>query len=603
MPVLSLDHMLNTTNNPISSSRLWYRLSYTLAGVACAFSLIVSILMVANLLTVRTASPLNLPELTKLQASLKANPADVAVKDKIRDLDAIARGFYFGGMSSLHTGTLLLLGGIVVTLINLKVLTHLRRRQPDPREFPPLPDPTVSSTTARWVTGGTAIVLVVGSLTYGLRLSGTLRPTEKLDFPHGGAKLLAEPQPIRALETGINGLGLFESEAATNWPCFRGRSGSGVASTTSLPVAWDGSSGRGILWKAPIPLPGMSSPVVWGNKVFLTGASAEKREVYCYDIATGTLLRHMGVASTSTVAKVSPEVNQDTGYAASTPVTDGIFVYSIFANGDVAAIDHCSLTRWTTDLGIPINRYGYASSLAIYKNLVLVQFDNQSDKGGVSQLIALDTKTGKRVWATPRPVADAWPSPVLIQTEKGPQLITAANEWIIAYNPETGAELWKVKVSGSDSSSSPIFAGGLVMVSVASDKIYAIRPDGQGDVTTTHVEWKSDSGISDVASPVSNGELAFSVTTSGALTCLEVASGKVVWEQSVEGEFYASPGLSGSRLYLVARSGQVFILKAGRQYEEIGKANLGEPSDGSPVFISGKILIRGSKNLFCIGGS
>lgn len=607
---------MNTTHNSIDLSRLIYRFVYALAAVSCAFCLLVGILMVSNLLTLRTASPLNLGELSQLQSSLKATPTDEALKDKIRDLDFVARSFYFGGLASFRTGTYLLLGGVIVALTNLGILMRLRRRQPDPREFPPLPDPSDSASTVRWITGGTAIVLTMVSLVWGLRLSGaysagwatkagTLRPTNIPDGSQGRAKRPAEPGLINGSPGAVitNAPDLFETEAATNWPGFRGRSGSGVSAYTNIPSAWDGTSGKGILWKAPLPLPGMSSPVAWGNKVFLTGASSEKREVYCYDIMTGTLLWQMGVSSTSGVAKASPEVNQDTGFAASTPVTDGIFVYSIFANGDVAGMDHCSLTRWTADLGLPINRYGYASSLAIYKNLILVQFDNQTDKGGISQLIALDTATGKRVWTTPRPVADAWPSPVIIQTTNGPQLITAANEWIIAYNPASGAELWRVKVSGTDSSASPIFAGGLVLVSIASDNVYAIRPDGRGDVTATHVVWKSDSGIGDVASPVSNGELMFSVNASGALTCLEVASGKVVWEQSLDGEFYASPGLAGDRLYLVARSGQAFILKAGRKYEEISRANLGEPSDGSPVFMNGKILIRGIKHLFCIGGS
>jgi len=580
--------MTNKTNNSIGSSRLLYQLIFTLAGLACVFSLLVGILMVANLLTVRTASPLNLPELTQLQASLKANPADDAVKEKIRDLDAVARSFYFGGLSSLRTGTLLFLGGLIVALTSLKMLAQLRQRQPDPREFPALPDPTKSSATTRRMIGLIALVLIMGTALTGLLIRTKTSP--------------AKAAPTRVAPLLSKSPDSFETEAITNWPCFRGRSGSGVSAATNLPIAWEGPSGRGMLWKAAVPLPGMSSPVVWGNKVFLTGASSEKREVYCYDLSTGTLLWNMSVTPSSGAPKASPEVNQDTGYAASTPVTDGIFVYSLFANGDVVCVDHCSQIRWTTDLGLPINRYGYASSLAIYQNLILIQFDNQTDKGGISQLIALAATTGKRVWTTPRPVADAWPSPVIIQTDKGPQLITAANEWIIAYNPASGTELWRVKVGGTDSAATPIFANGLVLVSIAGDKVYAIRPDGQGDVTATHVAWKSDSGISDVASPVSNGELAFFVNASGALTCLEVASGKVVWEQSLEGEFYASPGLAGDRLYLVARSGQVFILKAGRQFELIAKANLGEPSDGSPVFINGRILIRGIKNLFCIGG-
>jgi outer membrane protein assembly factor BamB len=588
--------MITKPNNSIGSPQLWYRLCSTLAIIACAFSLIVGMLMLSNLLTVRTASPLNLQELTQLQASLKADPVDAAVRDKIRDLDLVARSFYFSGLNSLRTGTLLLLGGVGVALLAVKGMMALRRREPDPREFPALPDSFESATTARWVTGGLAAALVAGALVLGLRLGEDRRPAGPLALPN------TEGSPRTSAGVLPEELDRFEAEAATNWPGFRGRSGSGVSVATNFPVAWDGASGSHIRWKAPLPLPGMSSPVVWGNKIFLTGASAERREVYCYDLATGTLLWQMGASPTSGVAKATPEVNQDTGYAASTPVTDGIFVYSIFANGDVAAIDHCSGMRWVADLGLPINRYGYASSLAFYNSLVLIQYDNETDKGGVSNLIALEATTGKRKWSIPRPVADAWPSPVLIATRKGPQLVTAANEWIIAYDPESGVELWRVKVSGTDSSSSPIFAGGLVLASVAGDKIYAIRPDGQGDVSATHVAWQSESGISDVASPVSDGELAYFVNASGGLFCLEVATGKLVWEHSLDGEFYGSPGLAGNRLYLVARNGQVFILKAGRQYEELGRANLGEPSDGSPVFINGTILIRGLKHLFCIGG-
>lgn len=585
---------MNTINNTVDTSRLVYRLLCTLAAISCAFSLLVGILMASNLMTLRTASPLNLPELTQLQASLKANPTDDAIREKIRDLDLVARSFYFGGLSSLRTGTFLLLGGVVVALISLRTAAQLRQRTPDPREFPAPQDPAHSAATTRWVIGGTVIVLASGALVLGLRLGETPRPTGKPGLPQGGAKRLAEPSPA-------NGLDPFEEQATTHWPGFRGRSGSGVSGATNFPVAWDGPTGSGILWKTPTPLPGLSSPVAWGNRVFLTGANADKREVYCYDITTGTLLWQMNVAMTSGVAKASPEVFQDTGYAASTPVTDGLFVYAIFANGDVASFDHCAQSRWTVDLGTPINRYGYASSLAIYKNLILIQYDNDTEKGGVSQLIALDANTGKRLWTTPRPVADAWPSPVILQTPTGPQLVTAANEWIIAYTPDTGAELWRVKVGGTDSSATPILAGGLVLASVAHDQVYAIRPDGRGDVTSTHVAWKSENGTSDVSSPVSNGELAFFVNSSGMLTCLEVASGKMIWEHGLDGEFYSSPGLAGDKLYLITRGGQVFILKAARQYEEIGKANLGEPSDGSPVFINGKILIRGIKHLFCIG--
>lgn len=565
------------------TSRGLYRAVCALAAVSCAFTLLVGILLVSNLMTIHTASPLNLTEIETLRTSLKVNPVDEAVRTKIRDLDLVARHFYFNGLAVHRTGVFLLLGGMVVSLVSLRTMARLRRRHSDPRDYPSGLDPVEAASVARWTMAG----VIVAVLTAGLYLAF-----------EGGRRTSGGGQPPVPAQAVIP---VAPGDPALNWPAFRGLTGSGVAVLSNAPVSWDGATGTGLLWKASVPLPGMSSPVVWGNHVFLTGATEEKREVYCYDIATGTLLWRMPVTADPGHAKEVPEVNKDTGFAAPTSVTDGRLVYSVFANGDLVAVDYCSRQMWARDFGIPINRYGYSSSLAWYGDKVLLQYDHNTGKGKTSQLIALDALTGKTVWTVPRPVTDSWPSPVVVNTEKGPQVITVANDAIIAYDPAAGRELWRVKCSGSDVAPSPIYAGGLVVASITADKIYAIRPDGVGDVTATHVAWTSEEGVTDVASPVSNGELVFFVHSSGLVICLEAKTGKKLWEQSLEGEFYGSPGLAGDRLYLAARNGQVFVLRAGRKYELIGKASLGEPSDGSPIFSGNRILIRGIKTLFCIG--
>jgi outer membrane protein assembly factor BamB len=189
----------------------------------------------------------------------------------------------------------------------------------------------------------------------------------------------------------------------------------------------------------------------------------------------------------------------------------------------------------------------------------------------------------------------------MIDAGTGSQLITAANEWIIAYDPNTGAEIWKVGCKGSDSAPSPLFAGGLVIVPVTHDQIYAIRPDGRGDVSQNGVAWKSAEGVSDVPSPVSVGDLVFFLQSGGTLTCCDVRSGKKVWEAELAEQFYASPVIAGDRLYLVSRGGEVFILRAGPEHEELARASLGEPSDCTPAFAPGCIVMRGASNLFCIG--
>jgi outer membrane protein assembly factor BamB len=272
----------------------------------------------------------------------------------------------------------------------------------------------------------------------------------------------------------------------------------------------------------------------------------------------------------------------------------------MFANGDVAAMDLCGKILWAVELGVPDNRYGYAASPVLFGSLIVIQFDGAGENGKPSEIMALDSLTGKRVWSTKRPVQESWPTPIIADTGKGKQILTMANDWIIGYEPASGKELWRVKGGGSDVAPSPIFAGGLVIASLANDLIMAVRPDGNGDVTKTHLAWKSEDGVSDVASPVGNTEMVLFAHSGGTLTCLDVKTGKIIWDKSLEAEFYASPTLAGDRVYLVGRGGDVFVTKFGRRYEELGKSSLGEPSDCSPAIVDGRLIARGMTNLFCI---
>lgn len=565
--------------------RFFYRTACGLALVSVVFCLVVGALMASNLMLRRTASPLNVPELDQLRAEVIKSPDNEALKNRIQDLDLAVRRFYFASIVSMRTGSFLLLGGLVFVFGALKIVSVIRRRLPNPKEYPADADPKGSIAMARWVVGGFAVALMAGAFAGSFLVRESRRPAVAMTGGSGAGKA-----PV----TGV-------VDQVAEWPGFRGLSGSGISAYTNLPVAWDVVSGQGVLWKVKVPLPGMSSPVVAGNRVIVTGATDKQREIYCYDIANGTLLWRSGLAAIPDAQSKIPEVDKATGFAAPTPVTDGRNVYAVFANGDIGSIDLCAQKNWAKNLGVPANMYGHAASLALYKNKVIVQFDQKSDEGGTSQLTALDVDTGRPLWETDRPVDDSWPSPIVAQTGNGPQIITSAAGWIIAYNPDSGQELWKVKCEGADVTPSPIYAGGLVLVSVSGDKVYAIRPDGRGDVSATHVAWTFDEVVGDVASPVSNGELVFLAHTDGVIACLEVATGKKIWLKEVDESFYASPAIAGDRCYLVARDGQVYIFKVGRQYEEIGRPKLGENSDCSPAFVDGRIIFRGAEHLFCIG--
>jgi outer membrane protein assembly factor BamB len=351
-----------------------------------------------------------------------------------------------------------------------------------------------------------------------------------------------------------------------------------------------------------VPLPGKSSPIVWGERVFLTGATADAREIYCFDAVSGKILWRRDVASIESKTAEAPEVLKDTGFAAPTAVTDGQRVYAIFANGDLACFDFVGAQVWVKNMGSFWNQYGHASSLAMYQNLLVVLIDQGSDDEGRSALFAIDGRTGDTVWKIPRAVGSSWASPIVISTPLGEQIITCASPWVAAYDPVTGAEIWRVNFKEGEVAPSPIYASGLVFAVRADGDLTAIRPTGRGDVTQTHVAWTAYDGLPDICRPVGNEECVFLLTSDdGTLTCYDAREGRMLWEASLDGIFLASPSLVGDRLYLLNEKGVMIVLSAGREYKELGRAELRERVDASPAFAGGRIYIRGEGHLYAIG--
>jgi hypothetical protein len=205
-------------------------------------------------------------------------------------------------------------------------------------------------------------------------------------------------------------------DAARSWPRFRGSDGSGISPYANVPDDWDGRSGKNILWKTPIPLPGNSSPVIVAGRIFLTGADETKRQVYCFDAASGKPLWQADVPSTPESNKLELKDSQQEvpGYAAPTMATDGRYVAAIFANGDMACFDLNGKLAWSKSLGVPENPYGHAASLASYKNLLIVPFDQALVKSKKSKIRAIDFAGGRVVWERSRPVKSSWTSPIVV---------------------------------------------------------------------------------------------------------------------------------------------------------------------------------------------
>jgi len=591
---------INDKRKDAEITKVWYRAAVRTAIVAGVFSLIVCGLLLTNYFQGRISDPLNSKALSELKEALIQEPRNDSIKEQIRGLDLELRQEYFRQREFSRWGSYLLLAGIVVFLIGIKFAADYRKKLPMPQAKDEQGQEARVAMMARWSVA--ALGLILGSAALALAIISESGPTgEFLKSAENITALALEPRDSSVISAMAKAGYPSQEEIKKNWPRFRGPGGLGISAYTNVPSSWNGETGKGILWKTPVPLPGENSPIVWGNRVFLTGATESESEVYCFDADSGELLWQRAVENVPGSSFETPEVMEDTGFAAPTAVTDGQRVYAIFANGDLVCFDFDGNRVWAKSLGVPESIYGYASSLAIYQNLLLVLFDQGDAEDDLSKLIAFDSLSGRTVWETQRLVPNSWASPIVINTGEREEIITCANPWVIAYEPVTGKELWRADCLSGDIAPSPIYANGLVFATNEYAYLAAIRPGGEGDVTETHIAWKAEDGLPDICSPLSNDELVFLLASYGILTCYNTQDGSVVWEQDLEASFKSSPSLVGDRVYLMSDEGVMFIVAATEEYKELGRAELGENVHACPAFMDGRIYIRGKENLYCIG--
>lgn len=287
-----------------------------------------------------------------------------------------------------------------------------------------------------------------------------------------------------------------------------------------------------------------------------------------------------------------PKVTDDTGYAAPTMTTDGRNVYVIFATGDLAALDLSGNRIWVKNLGVPDNHYGHSSSLFLYKNILLIQYDHSDSK----QLIGLLAPSGVEIYRTMRDVQLSWASPVMFRFEDSMQIVLNSNPFVISYNPETGKELWRIKCMDGEVAPSPAYANGMVYVVNEYARLAAIRI-----APTPELIWEYEDDLSEVSSPLATSNLLFMASSYGAVTCFNNKTGEVFWNHEFEEGFYSSPVLAGEQVYLIDMAGVTQIFKADSSFQLVSQSPLGERAMTIPAFKEGQIYIRGINNLFCIG--
>ena len=386
---------------------------------------------------------------------------------------------------------------------------------------------------------------------------------------------------------------------AQNWPQWRGTNGDGTSSEINLPTQWD--SEKNVLWKSPVPGIGHSSPIVWGDRLFTITAKPESQEkiLLCYDTKKGDLLWQVTVLKTKLENK-----HNDNSFASGTPATDGTYIYVSFLDGEyvtVAAYDFTGKQIWLQRPGTFSSPHGYSCSPVLYKDKVIINGDSKGD----SFVAALSRTDGHTIWKVPHNnPAHSFSTPIFREIAGRMQMIFCGNKEITSYNPDDGSRYWFVSGPSEDFCSSPVYneKSGLLLISSAWPQrhLLAIKPDGNGDVTGSHVVWRSTEGAFYVPSPISVGEYLLSTMMNGQVHCIEAATGKILWKENL-GKQYASPVLVNGLVYMPNDAGVITIIKPGPTFESIAKNSIGETMFASPAISNGRIYLRGANHIFCIG--
>ena len=393
---------------------------------------------------------------------------------------------------------------------------------------------------------------------------------------------------------------LLPPAAQGDWPWWRGPERNGISADSNAVTKW--SLKENVIWAASVPGRGHSSPIVIGKRVFLTTAddATQKQLILAFDRQTGaplwSTLAHQG--------NFTRKYPKNT-HASATQACDGGRLFSVFINADglhVTATNLEGKQRWQTRAGDFQSLHGYGSSPVLYKNLVIVSGDNVKS----CYLTALDAQSGKIVWHTERKVVGKYGNygtPALALLNNKAQLLQAGLGQTASYDPETGKLLWSCAGPAEVSANTPTFNATMVFSSggFPEKELRAIRADGTGVVTKTHLAWKADKGITYVPSPLYHAGLLYLVNDGGIATCFDAETGKQIWQERLQGNFSASPVLVGDLIYATSETGQTSIFKAARKFELVGTNSLQEPVMTTPAICGGQIFLRTASKLYCLG--
>ncbi len=395
-----------------------------------------------------------------------------------------------------------------------------------------------------------------------------------------------------------------EGDGASYWPRWRGPSGQGQVEDMGYVDTW--SSTENVLWKSVVPGRGNSSPIVWGDRIFVTASykGGDRRAIFAFDRGTGEQIWVVDVPSDARDEDYHPK----NSLASSTPTTDGELVYGYFGNDGVMAVDFDGKVVWHQPLGLFNAFHGTASSPLLYKDRLIVVQDARNN----AFIAAFDKKTGEELWRTKRRAQVGWNTPIPVRVEGQDQIVVSSMQQVIAYDPQTGLEIWHARGNTFEAIPTPVVGHDLIYASSGrAGPTLAIRPlrgDGHrsGKSPKAEIVWRASKGSPFVPSPILDGDHLFMVNDMASIaTCYDARSGEVLWQgrlgrASREG-FSASPVLVGNKVYFTNDEGVTFVLASGAEFEILHTNDLEEPVLASPALVDGIWYFRTARHLLAIG--
>ncbi len=611
-----------------------------IAIITAIFMITLSIMLITNYFQAKDVSPLQTQVVETLKKLNDQNADNPQLQEQIRQLDLMARKAYFINMDHLMRGVYLLLGMLVVFIVSIRIYFAQHKDIPD-KEIDLIDEWAIQSQARKYVgliaTGLTAVALlfVVFSMPFmqaSKNNTETALAQKDTNSSIVGNTINEAPSlPEETIETNpVENTGSIESEeesvsveetplsskestteeidvasvetsekAETTAPvsvpkvtsnAFRGNDANGITQAKNIPVKWDLQGGSNIAWKSEIPRGGQSSPVINGNRVFITGADAQARELYCYDLNTGKLLWTLAAVNIAGSPSQVPKTTEDTGLASASVSTNGKQVCAIFATGDVICANMEGKQLWAKNIGVPDNHYGYASSLLVFKNQLFIQYDNRN----THKLIALNTENGKELWSKERADKIAWSSPSIAYVNNQPQLILMSDPSITAYNPTTGDQIWRVECLMGEVGASACSADGIIFGASEYAKMVAING------TDGSVLWESMDYLPEASSPVATHDNIYLATSYGVVASFDTKTGELKKEHETGEEFYSSLMLVEGKIYLFSNGGKMHIFSADDEFKLLDSFETGENTYATPAFTDGRIVVRTDQSIYCV---